>query len=68
MELKNNFNEMTMGELEAVDGGLSNFFDKVNPLNVAKFIYEVGQDMGASSVKIGREIYGFYSDVKKIFK
>ena len=48
-------------------GGWGDFFEKINPLNLIEFTYKLGQDLGASSVKFGRECYDFYEDVKKIF-
>jgi hypothetical protein len=66
--LKNGFCELSFDEMEMVDGGgWGDFFEKINPLNLIEFTYKLGQDLGASSVKFGRECYDFYEDVKKIF-
>lgn len=54
-----------------VDGGdnvtVGDVFQKINPLNLLEFVYQMGQDFGAASVKFGRECYDFYSDLKEIF-
>lgn len=66
--MNNNLCELSNVELETCNGGkLTDFLEKVSPLEVAKAVYKAGEDFGASSVKFGRECYDFYKDVKKIF-
>lgn len=64
----NKMEEIFIDETMEISGGkASDIFEKINPMNVLEFTYQVGQDLGASSVKFGRNLYDFYTDVKKIF-
>lgn len=69
--LKEAFCELKQDEMQMIDGGDSGswgeVFEKINPLNALEFVYQMGQDFGAASVKFGRECYDFYRDVKEIF-
>ena len=68
MEMTSGFAELSAMEMQETDcGGLSDVFEKINPITLAKCIYHAGEDFGASSVKFGAECYDFYRDVKKIF-
>ena len=67
--LSDGFFEMSQNELYELDAGdTGDFFEKISPLHALEFVYQVGQDFGAASVKFGRECYDFYRDVKKILK
>jgi hypothetical protein len=68
LPLKNGLSELSLNELEVVDGGgfLGDVFEAINPINLLEFVYGVGEDLGASSVKFGRELYDFSQDVQDI--
>ena len=66
--LDNGFQELAVNEILLVSGGgWSDFFEKISPMSVGEFIYQAGQDFGASGVKFGRECYDFYDDLRKIW-
>lgn len=67
--MQTNFIELSPFELQKVDGGSDweDVFEKISPIGLLEFTYQVGQDIGAASVKFGRECYDFYCDVKEIF-
>lgn len=65
--LKCVFLELSPKDMEVIEGGdLGDVFEKINPVNLLEFVYQMGQDFGAASVKFGRECYDFYSDIKTI--
>ena len=62
------FTELSECEFYDITGGdWGDVFEKINPIKALEFVYQVGQDFGAASVKFGREVYDTYCDVKKIF-
>lgn len=67
--MTNGFTELSENEMYGVDGGgtvFGDIFEKVDVLGVGKVIYKAGMDFGSTSVICGRELYGFYRDVKTI--
>ena len=78
MIMSNEFSELNSEEMFVAVGGKKNsedssfslmdFVEKINPLNLLEFVYQVGTDMGKASVQFGRELYGFYRDVRTILE
>ena len=68
MVMTNGFTDLTVVESVNTEGGsFGDYFEKIEVVPVAGWIYQAGEDFGAASVKFGRECYDFYRDVKTIF-